>query len=77
MQIKGCKPGSVGFVAPNVRIKIVDIETEKILGTNQTGELRVKLPYVMNGYYKNPEATKRAFDSDSKYLQYFIDKMSV
>lgn len=60
----GCKPGSIGFVAPNVRIKVTDIETEKALGANQTGELRVKLPCVMNGYYKNPQETKRAFDSD-------------
>jgi len=64
LQIKNCKLGSIGFVAPNARIKIVDIKTGKTLEANETGELRVKLPSVMNGYYKNPEATKRAFDND-------------
>ncbi|XP_011689025.1 PREDICTED: luciferin 4-monooxygenase-like [Wasmannia auropunctata] len=65
---RGCKPGSVGFVVPNVRIKVTDVETGKTLGVNQNGELRLKLPTVMNGYYKRPEETKRAFDSDGWLL---------
>jgi len=69
LQIKDCKLGSIGFVAPNVRIKIVDVKTGKTLGANETGELHVKVPSVMNGYYKNPEATKRAFDSDGMKLK--------
>ncbi|XP_018051977.1 PREDICTED: uncharacterized protein LOC108689634 [Atta colombica] len=68
VMIKGCKPGSIGFVAPNVRIKVTDVETGKTLGTNQNGELRLKLPCIMNGYYKRPEETKRAFDSDGWLL---------
>lgn len=63
--IKGCKLGSVGFVALNVRIKVTDIET---LTVNQSGELHLKLPCVMNGYYKRPEETKRIFDSDGMQL---------
>ncbi|XP_036139949.1 luciferin 4-monooxygenase [Monomorium pharaonis] len=58
------KPGSVGFPAPNIQIKITDTKTESVLGVNEVGEIRIKLPTVMNGYYKNPEATKKAFDSD-------------
>lgn len=58
------KPGSIGFPDPNVQIKVTDTETEKILGANKIGELRAKVPSIMNGYYKNPEATKKAFDSD-------------
>ncbi|XP_018350298.1 PREDICTED: uncharacterized protein LOC108753314 [Trachymyrmex septentrionalis] len=68
VMIKGCKPGSIGFVAPNVRIKVTDVETGKTLGANQNGELRLKLPCIMNGYYKRPEETKRAFDSDGWLL---------
>ena len=63
-QNKHSKPGSVGFPLSNVQIKVTDIQTEEILGINKVGELRIKVPYVMNGYYKNPEATKKAFDSD-------------
>ncbi|XP_011879391.1 PREDICTED: uncharacterized protein LOC105568371 [Vollenhovia emeryi] len=62
--VRDCKVGSVGFVAPNVQIKVVDVETGKVLGANQNGELRCKSPCVMNGYYKRPEETKQAFDSD-------------
>ncbi|KAL6256352.1 hypothetical protein P5V15_012469 [Pogonomyrmex californicus] len=64
VQVKGCKPGSIGLVAPNVRLKVANLETGEALKAHQTGELRIKLPCIMNGYHKNPEATKRAFDSD-------------
>lgn len=63
-QNKHCKPGSVGFPAHNVQIKVTDTETGKVLGINKVGEIRVKVPFVMNGYYRNPEATKKAFDAD-------------
>ncbi|KAG5348319.1 LUCI monooxygenase, partial [Acromyrmex charruanus] len=68
VMIKSCKPGSIGFVAPNVRIKVTDVETGKTLGANQNGELRLKLPCIMNGYYKRPEETERAFDSEGWLL---------
>ncbi|KAL0105337.1 hypothetical protein PUN28_016769 [Cardiocondyla obscurior] len=63
-QNKYCKPGSVGYPLYNAQIKVADTETEKVLGANKIGEVRVKMPFVMNGYYKNSEATKQAFDSD-------------
>ncbi|XP_011629958.1 luciferin 4-monooxygenase-like [Pogonomyrmex barbatus] len=63
-QTKDSKAGSVGFLIPNVQIKITNTETEEILGANKVGEVRVKVPFVMTGYHKNPEATKKAFDSD-------------
>ncbi|XP_011052366.1 PREDICTED: luciferin 4-monooxygenase-like [Acromyrmex echinatior] len=68
VMIKGCKLGSIGFVVPNVRIKVTDVETGKTLGANQNGELRLKLPCIMNGYYKRPEETERAFDSEGWLL---------
>lgn len=67
-QNKYSTPGSVGFPVFNVRIKVANVETGKALGTNEIGEIRVKSSFVMNRYYKNPEATKRAFDTDGMYV---------
>lgn len=55
---------SVGFVTPNVKVKIVDLENGKALGPNKEGELCVKSNNFMTGYYKNPQATAEAIDED-------------
>jgi len=49
--------GSVGKVFPSVKIKIVDKDE------NGVGEIHVKGPTVMKGYYQNEEATKEVIDS--------------
>jgi long-chain acyl-CoA synthetase len=52
------KPGTVGTPLPSTDIKIVDIETgkeEKKIG--EPGEIIIKGPQVMKGYYKKPEET--------------------
>lgn len=46
------KSGSIGFPMDNVEVEIVDKDE------NGIGELRVKGPNVMLGYYENEEATK-------------------
>jgi long-chain acyl-CoA synthetase len=52
------KVGSVGLPLPNVQVKIVDDEfKEKPIG--EVGELAVKGPNVMQGYYNMPEATAK------------------
>ena len=58
------KADSVGFVIPNVQIKIVDTENRKILGFKEKGELCVKTPTAMIYYYRNSAATKSAFDDE-------------
>lgn len=51
--VKGCPyPESVGRIVPGCQVKTVD------------GELWVKSPSVMMGYYKNPEETAKALTDD-------------
>ncbi|EGI64552.1 Luciferin 4-monooxygenase [Acromyrmex echinatior] len=58
------KNGSCGVLIENVKIKIVDPESGKVLGSNQSGEVWIKVPSLMNGYYRNPEATKNIIDNE-------------
>lgn len=54
--MKTVNVGSIGLPWPDTDAKIMDIETgEKELGLNEDGELVVKGPQVMKGYWKMPE----------------------
>lgn len=54
---------TVGTPLPGFDLRIVDVETERVLALGQVGEIRVK-GYVLSGYYKDPEKTEAAFDAD-------------
>jgi long-chain acyl-CoA synthetase len=55
------KIGSIGLPFPDMDAKIVDIETgEKEMPVGETGELVVKGPQVMKGYWNKPEETAQA-----------------
>ncbi|KAJ0257464.1 4-coumarate--CoA ligase-like 2 [Hirschfeldia incana] len=56
--------GSSGLLAPNVEAKIVDPDSGRVLGVDQTGELWLRSPTVMKGYFKNEEATASTIDSE-------------
>lgn len=56
------KPLSTGRPLPEVQCKIVDPETEEVLGPYQKGELRYKTSTIMNGYYNMD--SKEYFDKD-------------
>jgi len=50
--------GSIGLPLPDTDARIVDVETgTKTLAPNETGELAVKGPQVMLGYWQNPDET--------------------
>jgi len=66
--------GTVGPVIPETELRIVDIETNEILypvapgsstaGTDQKGEIQVRGPQVMKGYFKDPELTRTVLAED-------------
>jgi long-chain acyl-CoA synthetase len=52
------KVGSIGLPLPHTEAKIVDVETgTKTLNIGEMGELVVRGPQVMKGYWKNPAET--------------------
>lgn len=55
------KPMSIGQPVPATDIRFVDLETNQPVKLGERGELQVKGPQVMLGYYDNPEATKDVF----------------
>ncbi|MBI4729607.1 MAG: AMP-binding protein [Acidobacteria bacterium] len=56
------RPGSCGRPAPGVEVTILDDE-DRPLAAGETGEVCVRGPNVMKGYYKMPEATAEAMRS--------------
>ena len=54
------KPGSIGVPVPGTLARIVDTEdSERVLAHNEIGELVIKGPQVMKGYWNRPEETAR------------------
>ncbi|CAL8097190.1 unnamed protein product [Orchesella dallaii] len=61
---KNTKIGSTGVVLPGTQCKVVDPSTGEALGVQQRGEICVKGPQVMKGYFNNDKATAETIDSE-------------
>ncbi len=58
-----CKPGSIGPPLDNLEVKILNDDGQK-LPLNKEGEICVKGPNVMKGYYKLPKETAETITPD-------------
>jgi long-chain acyl-CoA synthetase len=62
------KEGSVGMPTPDVAMKIVDIDTgTQDLKLGEDGEIIVKAPHLMQGYWNRPEATAEMFRGEWQF----------
>ncbi len=52
--------GTIGLPCKGVEVRLADVSDQGV------GELQVKGPNVMKGYFHNPEATAEAFEDDGK-----------
>ncbi|MHA2248006.1 MAG: AMP-binding protein, partial [Candidatus Hodarchaeales archaeon] len=68
--VEGAKRvGSIGLPVPDTDSKIFDLnDAEKELPQGEEGEIGLKGPQVMPGYWKKPEETENAFNKDGYFL---------
>ena len=61
---EGKKPGSIGIPLPDTIVKVIDIDSGVDLSQGETGELAIKGPQVMKGYWNRPEETANVMTAD-------------
>jgi long-chain acyl-CoA synthetase len=69
------KVGSIGVPLPGTDARIVDLVTGDPLPVGQIGELAVRGPQIMDGYWNQPEATKQALTEDGWLLTGDVARM--
>ena len=57
------RKGSVGKAFPGIEVKIID-ENEAVLPSGSEGEICIRGPNIMQGYYKQEQATRDVFTKD-------------
>ncbi len=82
---EGAPAGSIGLPLPDTDCRIVDIETGEQLPDGEIGELSIRGPQIMKGYYGNDELTAKTLDGgwlhtgdlariDEKGFFYLVDR---
>ena len=58
------KPGTIGIPLPGITVEVVALDDpRRVLGTGEIGELRIKGPNVMQGYWNRPRRDRRRHSS--------------
>ncbi len=74
------KPGAIGLPFPDVEARIVSLDADEdgkfqVLGVGEEGELSIRGPQVMVGYWNRPEETKNVKDDEGWLYTGDIAKM--
>ena len=56
--------GTVGRALPGIEVRLVDPETDQVVGPGAQGELQSRSSMIMKGYFNMPDATEEAIDSE-------------
>lgn len=76
--VTGERVGTCGKLLPNISAKVIDTITGEGLPSNKTGEICLKSPAVMNGYFQNEAANAATIDEEgflhSGDVGYFDDE---
>lgn len=61
-------PNTVGCPLPGVSMTIISPETNERCGIGEEGEICIKIPIRVLGYYENEEANRAAFDAQGYFI---------
>ena len=53
-----------GRALPGIEVRLVDPETDQVVGPGAQGELQSRSSMIMKGYFNMPDATEEAIDSE-------------
>ena len=59
--------GTIGVPVPRTEVRVVDADNQS-LGFDEPGELCIRGPQVMQGYWQRPEATAEAIDTEGWFF---------
>jgi long-chain acyl-CoA synthetase len=80
------KPASIGMPMPDTEFKLIDPGTGELVPQGEPGEIVIRGPQLMNGYFEQPEETANAlrdgwmFTGDIAYMDedgyfYIVDRV--
>ena len=58
------RAGSVGVPFEGIEARVADSQTGEVLATGETGEIQIRGPNLMKGYWNHPDATAEAWTGD-------------